>query len=432
MINRLKKALVTGFVLTAGLLAGCSTGSKDAKPTVYASFYPVYDITQQIAKDTVNVKSLMPEDKEAHYWEPSARDMKTLHDTPLFIVNGANLEFWLPKVKQAVPQLNVLDLSQGLNLIQGAGSTKKGEFKYLATYAFTPEKYLLDFGHTHEKTLRVAFWKRKNGEDAMTRGKEVMRQEAKIIKQKDTIAVQDGGVYELEMGHEHGEIYLQFSEGGDWQFVADRVSGELLSYVMVDPKDQVIKPKKEEETQAEASTTSTDPHAWISLPHAKIYAERIRDALIQLVPAQKAAYEKNYAEFIQKVDALDAKYREKFKTVSLRHFVVPHEAYAYLSRDYGLTQYPLQGLTSMEEPSLRTIKDAIAFCKEHGITTVFYEYGGGRKGADTIAAEIHGQALPLSTMEFIAPEQKKKNQHYLDLMEMNLENIYKSLTEKRP
>ena len=65
-----------------------------------------------------------------------------------------------------------------------------------------------------------------------------------------------------------------------------------------------------------------------------------------------------------------------------------HYAYAYLARDFDLTQYPLQGLTSLESPSLKTIKKAIDFSEYNHISTVFYEYGQNPKQAAALAEEI--------------------------------------------
>lgn len=54
---------------------------------------------------------------------------------------------------------------------------------------------------------------------------------------------------------------------------------------------------------------------------------------------------------------IDAEYKEKFTKLdkTRKNFLTIHYAYAYLARDFDLTQYPLQGLTSLESPSLKTI-----------------------------------------------------------------------------
>lgn len=113
-----------------------------------------------------------------------------------------------------------------------------------------------------------------------------------------------------------------------------------------------------------------------------------------------------------------------------RNFLVIHYAYAYIARDFDLIQYPLQGLTSLENPSLKTIKKAIDFSESKNISTVFYEYGQNPKQAQALAEEIGGKISPLASMEYVNKEQEKGKLNYIDLMEMNLENLYKSMTEE--
>ena len=100
-----------------------------------------------------------------------------------------------------------------------------------------------------------------------------------------------------------------------------------------------------------------------------------------------------------------------------------HYAYEYLARDFGLRQFPLQGLVSMEAPSLKTMRKAISFCQYHSINTIFYEIGHSEKPAETLALEIDGKAVPLVSMEFIVGEDKG----YIDFMRENLEKIYRAL-----
>ena len=64
------------------------------------------------------------------------------------------------------------------------------------------------------------------------------------------------------------------------------------------------------------------------------------------------------------------------------------------------------------------------------ISTVFYEYGQNPKQAASLAEEIGGKTSPLASMEYLTKEQKDKDQSYIDLMRMNLENLYKSMVEE--
>lgn len=433
-INFSKKMLLfTTLILAMTLIATACGNEKEtvdsSKPIVYTSFYPIYDLTKKIAGDKLNVISFMPEDKEAHNWEPSAKEMKEVSDADLMIINGARMEPWEEKVKSSVPNLKISDLSKSVELIKVDGAASTGDYGFLGRFKFNKEKYMLDFGHTHEEVLKMGFYKsngKETDEELREIGKEIMSKEGKNIEQKETFKVEEKEKYSLVMAHERGEIYFEVPEEGDWVVFTDRVSGDALSYYFVDKDDNTLEPV-EQKINDNPGLVSYDPHSWLSLVNGGKYLDEIAMVLSELSPENKEYFSKNSEQYKEELNKIHNEYVEKFKEVKKKDFVVPHQAYAYIGRDYGLVQHPLQGITSMEDPTLKTIQEAIDFCREKGIDTVFYEYGGSKKGAESIANEIKGKIEPLSTMEFVAEEQKKNNLDYIELMKMNLENIYQSL-----
>src|SRR4051794_26488415 len=59
-----------------------------------------------------------------------------------------------------------------------------------------------------------------------------------------------------------------------------------------------VRPRKMDED----GHTGADPHAWQSVPNAKIYAANIRDALAFADPAGKSVYDANAAAYLAKLD----------------------------------------------------------------------------------------------------------------------------------
>lgn len=432
MLNKIRKFSIVLFVVVI-LLSGCTSKENNEKqrPVVYASFYPIYDLASSVAGDTVDLRSFMPPDKDPHLWEPTPKDMKRLAEADLLIVNGANMERWLDKVRESLPNLEILNLSEGIELINYKGAAALGDFQYMTSMDLRKDTYTIEFGHTHEDIIRVAFFQDKEGlskEDLIKNGKKIMEQKSKLIKQQSTIKVESGEVYGVEMGHEYGLVNYEIPEEGRWIFYSDRLSEELLPYELLDLKGDIL----EREVLLEGSTSGLDkitydPHSWLSLINAKKYIKDIEERLSLLYPDNKKVYKKNRLGTIEEITELEYEFRGKLKEVRLREFVVTHYAYAYLARDFDLRQFPLQGLTSMESPSLKTIKKALDFCRVKDIDTIFYEYGQEKKGADTIALELGGKVVPLVSMEYIILEQKKTGGGYVDFMRMNMENIYESL-----
>lgn len=433
----MKKRLLSFLLaLCMILFAGCSNHTKKSsgKPVIYTSFFPVHDLVKMIAGDTVDVRTFMPVDKEPHLWEPSAKDMKKLADADLLIVNGANMEHWVDKVHENLPNLDILKLSDSVELITYKGAAARGDFQYMAKLDLTKGKRKIDFGHTHEDIMRVAFFK-DNGEDKkelVKKAKKIMNQKGEIVHQKNTFDVEEGKVYGLEMGHESGEIFYNIKDDGKWIFVSDRISEDLLPYYLQDTNGKLLQDEGKLKPVMEGSSSgfdkiTYDPHSWLSVVNAKKYLNSIQDKLIQKYPDNKKIYHKNKLKYVDKLTDIDAEYKEKFSKLENKSFLVTHYAYAYIARDFELTQYPLEGLTSMESPSLKTIKKAVDFAKTKNINTVFYEYGKPPKEAKTLAEELGGNIKPLASMEFVTKEQQDNNQGYMELIEMNLKNLYESM-----
>lgn len=428
--------LLTVFILVALSACGHQSGQND-KPVVYTSFYPITDLTRQIAGDTVEVRSFMPENKEAHLWEPTPKDMKNLAKADMLIVNGANMERWVDQVRDVMPDLKVVTLSDNVELITYKGAAAKGDFQYMSSLDLKKDtKYKIDFGHTHEDVMRVAFIKNDGNlseKDLINKGKKIMNEEGELITQHHTIDVTEDKVYRLEMGHESGEIFYKLPSDGNWVFISDRVSEEILPYDLTDLDGK----KLQEKVMMDSSTSGLDkvtydPHSWLSIKNAKKYLIAIHDEFIKQYPENEDIYRKNKLKAVDKLTDLEYEYKDKFSKLNHdkeKYFVTVHNAYAYLARDFNLKQYSLQGLTSTETPSLKTTKKAISFCEYYGINTVFYEYGGVKKGADTLASEISGKSSPLASMEYSYSFKGENLHDYADVMRMNLENLYQSFRE---
>ncbi|WBW49357.1 zinc ABC transporter substrate-binding protein [Peptoniphilus equinus] len=417
-------------------LTGCSgtPRSEKEKPVVYASFYPIYDLVRQIAGDTVTVKSFMPTDGDPHMWEPTAKNLNALAQGDLLFLNGANLERWSAQVTANLPELPVVNLSNKVELISYKGAAELGDFQYMAK--FRGERgvtYKFEFGHTHEDVMRVSFFQSDDDhlEQLIEVGKNFMQAKGELIAQKATIEVKPGAVYTLEMGHQSGRVFFELPTSGDWYVVCDRVSEMILPYTLMQGDESLDVTTLLEGSTSGQDKVTYDPHSWLSITNAKAYVVEITRALSEMYPEYEKVYKKNSVKALDKLTQLHAYYREKFNALPAdrREFVVTHYAWEYLAQEFGLKQYPLQGLISTESPSLKTIKKAIGYCEENHIHTIFYEDTMPPKSAATLAEEIHGRIEPLTSMEYITDAGRRDVGSYTVIMEENLQKLYTSLTE---
>lgn len=302
------------------------TEKKDESKVIYASFYPIYNLTKQIAGDKFDVKAFNSLTTESHDFEPSAKEIAELSKSQLIFMNGAGMEDWKDDVEETV-DITMVDTSESLDLIKADHDHEDAE------------------DHDHE--------------DA-----------------EDHDHDHDHDHEEGEHHHHHGEF---------------------------------------------------DPHTWLSPVNAKAQAKVIADKLSEIDSANKDYYQKNYEEIAKEFDEIINEYKEKFAKVENNKFIVPHEAFGYVARDFGLEQIPLASLTSTADPDAKVMKEVTDFAKKDAIKTVFFEKGGSDKAAKTIAEEIGADTLPLSTMEFASEEEIEKEVTIQEIIKENLENIYKSL-----
>lgn len=170
-----------------------------------------------------------------------------------------------------------------------------------------------------------------------------------------------------------------------------------------------------------------DPHVWISPKEARLQIKNIYDSIVELDPANKDYYTENYKELDKKFEELDNEYEKALSAKEDRYIIVPHQAFGYLARDYGLEQVPMEGINSESEPDLNKMKELTDFAKEKKISTVFYEAGGSSKTAETLAKEIGATTAPLSTMEAKTQDVVDGKSDYFKMMQDNLESIKKSI-----
>jgi zinc transport system substrate-binding protein len=120
--HRLWTRLVLALLVLA--LPAASLGE-----TVVTSFYPIYLIALNLCDgiEGVEVHNLAaPETGCLHDYQLSAGDMRALSGADVFLINGAEMESYLAHVFEALPELRVVDASQGVRLLP----SDSGETEY--------------------------------------------------------------------------------------------------------------------------------------------------------------------------------------------------------------------------------------------------------------------------------------------------------------
>nr|WP_128655718.1 zinc ABC transporter substrate-binding protein [Paenibacillus sp. 598K] len=389
-IGRGAKRALVAVALPALVLAGCgsndsngagSSGSgnevkSESKVQVITSIYPVYYLAKEIGGEHADVVNLIPAGVEPHDWTPGSKDLKRASQAQLFLYNGAGLEGWVDQFLKGLNQdatVVTAEMSAGIELIDGDGHSHSHESE--DDHAHEGEA-----DHSHE------------GED----------EHAHEGEADHSHEGEDDHAHEGEADHSH--------EGEDEHAHEDEAhAGEAAT------------------DDHGHDHGGVDPHTWVSPKSALIMAENVKNSFVQVDEANRDAYEANYAALKGKLTELDNKFTEQLSTTDRKEIVTSHQAFGYLSRDYGLTELSIMGLSPDAEPRAQDLKNIAKFVEEHGVKYIFFEELVSPELAQTLAREAKIDTLVLNPIEGLTPEQEARGEDFISLMEANLQNLMKAL-----
>ena len=172
-----------------------------------------------------------------------------------------------------------------------------------------------------------------------------------------------------------------------------------------------------------------DPHAWHSLVAIKGYIQNIINALVKLDGSHQAYYQANAAQYLDKLNELAKETSENLAKLNevQRNIVMPHNAFAYLARDYDLHVYSLKGINSESEASAAQIAQVIRKIKAENIHAVFSETTADDRLIKLVQQETNalmGGALISGALS------RKLAPTYLEMMRYNIEIITRALSAR--
>jgi zinc transport system substrate-binding protein len=166
-----------------------------------------------------------------------------------------------------------------------------------------------------------------------------------------------------------------------------------------------------------------NPHIWLDPILAKHQVTIIKDAIIESDPQNKQYYEDNANRYLTKLENLDLKIKSQLSNCKKDTFVPFHDAYTYFANRYGLSVFPLSGVSPESEATAAELKQFVDFIKENQIKVIYSEELIDPKLAQTLANEAGAQVLTFSPIEGLTNEELQNSMTYIQKMEQNLENL---------
>jgi zinc transport system substrate-binding protein len=143
-------------------------------------------------------------------------------------------------------------------------------------------------------------------------------------------------------------------------------------------------------------TEGADPHYWVSPRCALIIARSVEKLLIELNPSGKEKYITNYQLLDSNIRELDKKAVKLFEGVQGKGFMIYHPNLAYVARDYGLEEIPVE--FEGKEPTPSRMKDLIDRAKSGDLKTIFVQIEYDTKNARAIASETGAKIVLINPL----------------------------------
>ena len=179
----------------------------------------------------------------------------------------------------------------------------------------------------------------------------------------------------------------------------------------------------------ESDRTASDPHAWQSAVNAKIYIENIRDGLIAADRNGEQTYQTAAADYLAKLDALDADIKTAIAAIpaARRKVITTHSAFGYFTDEYGIEFIAAEGISTDAEPSARDVAMLIGQIRREHITALFLENVSDQRLLQRIAAETGVRVGGKLYSDALSPPDGPAAT-YIDMMRSNLRELTRALT----
>jgi zinc transport system substrate-binding protein len=177
------------------------------------------------------------------------------------------------------------------------------------------------------------------------------------------------------------------------------------------------------ETPKEEDNAFGNPHIWLDPKIQMAAAEKIRDAMTELDPADAATFKTNAEQYLASLKKLDADFADAAAHFKTREFIGFHSAYDYLAHRYGLTQIASIEEVPGGELTIAQIQKVTHMIQDHHIKYIAIENAFSTQGIDTIKKQTGVETMTLQPLETYDDVKET----YVGLMRENLEALKKAL-----
>ncbi|QOZ55301.1 metal ABC transporter substrate-binding protein [Bradyrhizobium sp. CCBAU 53338] len=174
--------------------------------------------------------------------------------------------------------------------------------------------------------------------------------------------------------------------------------------------------------------SAADPHAWQSIPNAKIYVTDVANALAATDPDDADFFRTQAKTYQERLEALDREVRDAVAKIppERRKVISTHDAFGYFAAEYGIQFIAPLGVSTETEPSARDIAAIIGQIKAQRIPAVFLENISDDRLIRQIAAESGAKVGGTLISDGLTGE-KGPAPTYIDMVRHNIKALTSAL-----
>ncbi|MBR1132288.1 metal ABC transporter substrate-binding protein [Bradyrhizobium iriomotense] len=174
--------------------------------------------------------------------------------------------------------------------------------------------------------------------------------------------------------------------------------------------------------------SAADPHAWQSVPNARIYVTDIANALAVAAPDDAEFFRAQAKAYLEKLETLDREVRDTVGKIpqERRKVISTHDAFGYFAAEYGIQFIAPLGVSTETEPSARDIAAIIGQIKAQKIPAVFLENISDDRLIRRIAAETGARVGGTLISDGLTGE-KGPAPTYIDMVRHNIKALTSAL-----
>jgi len=172
-----------------------------------------------------------------------------------------------------------------------------------------------------------------------------------------------------------------------------------------------------------------NPHLWTNPPYAKAYAEIVKDELSTVDPDGADTYQRNFAVFAERIDALDAAVREATQTVAAedRKLLTYHDSFPYFAREYGWDVVGAIQPSDFAEPTPQEVVALIEQIRAEDLPAIFGSEVFPSPVLEQIAGETGTTYVDDLRDDDLPGEAGDPDHSYLGLMVFDFRTIVRAL-----